>query len=205
MEQQGNGLRADARRNRERIARGAREAFAVVGPQASFEEIARFTGLGTATIYRRFSSREELIRAAWDQYLDEEVDSAVRLALKADNPWTAIRTLLETVLKSVVTERNTLVAAYSAFPAGSIITSRFLEPLRQLLERGQAAGLLRPDLDPADLPILVKMVLSAIGTSGVESGVWRRYVTLVLDAMGTGERTPLPVMTPADREAISLP
>src|SRR5690606_39081124 len=56
-------LRADARRNRDRIINAARTAFAERGPEVPMEEIARCAGVGTGTLYRRFPDRESLVRA----------------------------------------------------------------------------------------------------------------------------------------------
>ncbi|MDT5254781.1 MAG: hypothetical protein QOH07_3735, partial [Mycobacterium sp.] len=60
-------LRADAARNAERIVRAAREIYAEFGPEAPIEAIARRAGVGERTLYRRFPTKAELIRAALDQ------------------------------------------------------------------------------------------------------------------------------------------
>ena len=57
-------LRADAQRNRERILEVAREVFARDGAAASLDEIARRSGIGNATLYHRFPTRDELIEAS---------------------------------------------------------------------------------------------------------------------------------------------
>ena len=64
-------LRADARRNQDLIVAAAGEAIAEHGLEASMEEIARRAGVGAATLYRRFPSKQELLRAVLDARLSE--------------------------------------------------------------------------------------------------------------------------------------
>ncbi len=70
-------LRADARRNRERIVAAATEAFADHGADASLEEIARHAGVGIGTLYRRFPTREAL-------YIAVHRAEIARIAQRAD-------------------------------------------------------------------------------------------------------------------------
>src|ERR1700759_4958692 len=55
--------RADAARNRQRILDAARTAFAATGAETSMAEVARRSGVGSATLYRNFASRRELLEA----------------------------------------------------------------------------------------------------------------------------------------------
>src|SRR3954454_23362817 len=62
----GSELRSDAQRNRERIVRAACEVFAEQGLDASLDEVAGRAGVGVATLYRRFPSRDDLIAASFE-------------------------------------------------------------------------------------------------------------------------------------------
>lgn len=64
LNEEGHGMRADARRNRERILKVAMQRFACHGVSTSLEEIAREAGVGAGTLYRHFPSREALLAAA---------------------------------------------------------------------------------------------------------------------------------------------
>src|SRR5262249_41876712 len=64
-------LRADAARNRARILEAAREAFAESGLDVGVEEIARRAGVGKGTLYRRFPTKEALVRAIFEDMLAE--------------------------------------------------------------------------------------------------------------------------------------
>src|SRR4051794_14326066 len=64
-------LRADAARNRTRVLDAARTAFAEAGLDVGVEEIARRAGVGKGTLYRRFPTKEALVRAIFEDILDE--------------------------------------------------------------------------------------------------------------------------------------
>ena len=66
-------LRADAARNAERILRAARDVYGELGPDAPVEAVARRAGVGERTLYRRFPTKSDLIRAALDQSIAEDL------------------------------------------------------------------------------------------------------------------------------------
>ena len=78
-------LRADAARNAERILRAARETYGELGPDAPIEAIARRAEVGERTLYRRFPTKGELIRAALDQSIEEDLMPAINEASDATN------------------------------------------------------------------------------------------------------------------------
>src|SRR4051794_39871605 len=81
-------LRADAARNRARVLDAARAAFAEGGLDVGVEEIARRAGVGKGTLYRRFPTKEALVRAIFDDIL-EEIARLVEEADAEPDPWTA--------------------------------------------------------------------------------------------------------------------
>src|SRR5689334_23961309 len=83
-------LRADARRNRQRIVEGACAVFRERGLDVPLEEIADRAGVGIATLYRRFPTREELIAAVFEAQL-LEVATAAEEALESADAWTGFR------------------------------------------------------------------------------------------------------------------
>jgi len=66
------------------------------------------------------------------------------------------------------------------------------EALGDLLREGQRAGRIRADLVADDLPRLVAMLYGVLSTMDADSGGWRRYVALIIDAIAIDERVPLP-------------
>src|SRR5919199_2999337 len=81
-------LRADAARNRDRVLRAARDAFAESGLEVGVEEIARRAGVGKGTLYRRFPTKEALVNAIFEDRLDELEALAARAEREGD-AWAA--------------------------------------------------------------------------------------------------------------------
>ena len=90
-----NGLRIDAVRNVERIVSAAELVFARAGSNASMDDIAAAAGLGIATVYRRFPSKEQLLNAVLDRRFDHVVVSALRRSGDIADPREVMRVALE--------------------------------------------------------------------------------------------------------------
>src|SRR5579884_949937 len=88
-----SGLRRDAERNRSQIVTAAHEVFAARGLDAPLEEIARRAGVGIATLYRRFPTRQSLIEAVFGTRLEQMVQAAEE-ALAMGDAWEAFSTYL---------------------------------------------------------------------------------------------------------------
>ncbi|MET7339483.1 hypothetical protein [Nonomuraea sp. NPDC005650] len=152
--------------------------------------------MGIATLYRRFPEREELIRAAIDQIMAEMISPATEQALGDENPRRGLVTLLEAAMSVAARERNTLAAAKDMRAITAEVADRFFESLTLLTRRGQQAGLIRADLLPDDLRTIVGMLIGALWTTDPDSDGWRRYVTLLLDALSPSAASPLPAAAP---------
>ncbi len=189
-------LRADAARNAERILRAAREVYGELGPEAAIETIAHRAGVGERTLYRRFPTKAELIRAALDQCIAEDLAPTIEMGRKATDPLEGIAQLIDAAISLGARERGLLTAARMAGSLTPDISKALYEALAELAVRGQRAGVVRADLAPADLPRLVTMLHSVLWTMDAGSDGWRRYVALMLDAISVGVRRPLPPAAP---------
>ena len=184
-------LRADAARNAERILRAAREVYAECGPDAPLEEIARRAGVGIRTLFRRFPSKAELVRALIDQSIAEHITPAIERALADDNPLLGLATAMEAALSMAAREHSTLAAAMHAGSLTAEVSAPFYDSLAELTRRAQQAGLIRADLVPDDLPRIMAMLVGVLWTMDPNSDGWRRYLALVFDALtGTGSLPP---------------
>lgn len=85
--------RADARRNRERILRAAREVFSTEGREVQMPEVARAAGVGVGTLYRHFPAKEDLVRALIQDKV-QAVAEALRQALTREDPWESVEWLV---------------------------------------------------------------------------------------------------------------
>jgi AcrR family transcriptional regulator len=185
-------LRADAARNAERILRAAREVYGELGPDASVEAIARRAGVGERTLYRRFPTKGELIRAALDQSVAEDLTPAIEKARRASDPLRGLAQLIEAAISLGAREHNLLTAAHRAGSLTPDLSTALYETLDELARRGQQAGVVRADLVADDLPRLIAMLHSVLFTMDSGSDGWRRYVALMLDAIAVDKRRSLP-------------
>jgi AcrR family transcriptional regulator len=196
-------LRADAARNAERIVRAARDVYGELGAEAPVEAIARRAGVGERTLYRRFPTKAELVRAALDQCIAEDLTPIIEAVRKTVDPLEGLAQLIEAAISLGAREHNLLTAARRAGSLTSDISTALIEALTELADRGRRAGVVRADLAAADLPRMIAMLHSVLWTMDAGSDGWRRYVALMLDAISAGERRPLPPVATLRFEAES--
>nr|WP_239028487.1 TetR/AcrR family transcriptional regulator [Pseudonocardia acidicola] len=190
-------MRADAARNHERLVRAARAVFQESGTAAApLEEVARRAGVGVATLYRRFAGRDELVAAVFEQYFAEEIEPLAERAARAADPWAGLVEMLDAAVATVAAHRAILGAAKDAGAITAGTVGRFLGPLADVLDRAQATGVVRADLELRDLSAVVLMVVSTLGPPGLAdpcaagpgspaelAARRRRYLGLVLDGL----------------------
>jgi AcrR family transcriptional regulator len=185
-------LRADAARNVERILRAARDVYGELGADAPIEAVARRAGVGERTLYRRFPTKADLVRAALDQSIAEDLTPVMETARRADDALRGLAQLVEAAISLAAREHNLLTAAHRAGALTADISDSLNHALHELVRRGQLAGLVRADLVADDLPRLIAMLYGVLPTMDSTSDGWRRYVALILDAVSISERQPLP-------------
>jgi AcrR family transcriptional regulator len=173
-------LRADAQRNLGRVLEAAAEAFAAHGPDVSVDEIARRAGVGHATVFRRFPTKDALIVAVLRDRL-EEVAALARAALADDDPDAAFTGFVHALVEIHARDRG----LYECFDrCQKEEEAQEVEALmRQLVERAQQAGAVRRDVDAADVPNLIGAAIRS-----ARDGRSRVYVDVVL----AGLRSPAP-------------
>jgi AcrR family transcriptional regulator len=185
-------LRADAARNAERILRAARDVYGELGPEAPIEAVARRAGVGERTLYRRFPTKGELVRAALDQCIAEGLTPTIKAVRAGTDPLEGLAQLIDAAISLGARERNLLTAARSAGSLTPDVSTALYDALNELARRGQQAGVVRADLVPADLPRMIAMLHSVLWTMDAGHDGWRRYVVLMLDAISVDHRRPLP-------------
>ncbi|AFS14337.1 MULTISPECIES: TetR/AcrR family transcriptional regulator [Mycobacterium] len=185
-------LRADAARNVERILRAAREVYGELGPDAPVEAVARRAGVGERTLYRRFPTKADLVLAALEQSIAEDLTPVIDAARRATDPLRGLTQLIEAAISLGAREHSLLAAARRAGSLTSDISMSLNAALAELAREGQRLGRIRADLVSDDLPRLIAMLFSVLSTMDSDSDGWRRYVALVVDAISVDERRPLP-------------
>jgi AcrR family transcriptional regulator len=183
----GRPLRADARRNRDKLLAAATEAFAAEhGQEVALETIAAQAGVGIGTLYRHFPNRDALVVAAYRHEVDALARAAGELLreLPADQ---ALRTWLARFAAYVATKRAMGEALRSAVASDSPLFAetreQILGALRMLLDAGAASGTLRADIDALD----VMRVINGIWYQPPGAS-WQADVTRMLDLIIDGLR-----------------
>jgi AcrR family transcriptional regulator len=162
-------VRADARRNRERLLRVAADAFATGGLAVPLDDIAKRAGVGPGTLYRHFPTREALFEAVVRDRLLGLVDAA-RSVREADDAGAALFGFLERLVAEAGPKRDLIDALAGAgvdVRATLAATGADLRTeIGHLLTRAQHQGAVRPDLTTADLTALLSGLLLALHPSG---------------------------------------
>tara|TARA_B100000678_G_scaffold97189_1_gene81304 strand:+ start:113 stop:685 length:573 start_codon:yes stop_codon:yes gene_type:complete len=162
----GRKLRADAQANRLKLMDAAKLVFGRGDERASLEAVAREAGVGIATLYRNFPTREDLYEAVYSREVDDMTSLAETLR-DAPDPVAAIRRWLHTLIDLVATKRGLVAGlAINAETMSSIsmrMGQRLAHALDQLVARGIAESMLREDVSGMDL------LSAVIGTCIVRS------------------------------------
>jgi len=179
-------MRADARRNYERLVEAARGVFAESGTETSMEAIAKHAGVGIGTLYRHFPKRIDLVEAVYLEDVDTLTAAAERLVGELA-PWGALVAWLDAFVRYSETKRILLSELHEAFEKNpqmkSICRGRIRGALATVLERAQEAGVVRRDLDSEDL-------MQLLGPMCMNSALTReqsqRLLKMIADGLKSG-------------------
>jgi AcrR family transcriptional regulator len=149
-------LRADARRNRERLLEVAEAVFTAKGTAASTEEIAREAGVGVGTVFRHFPTKEALIAEVYSRLLRRLGETAREMADREDAGAAFYEVILLIIGRAQAKNAfaDALTEAGVEIPqpaAGADGRSLLADTLDGLMRRAQAAGAVRPDMGPEEL------------------------------------------------------
>jgi len=179
-------LRADARRNRERILASARAAFAESGADAQIDDVARHAGVGVGTVYRHFPTKQALLTELVRQTFRLFTEWA-REALEAGGePFALIEGLLRRIAETAAGDVGVQYALASSAAQAARSEARaeqdeLIAVIAELVERARRAGTIRPGIEATDIAMLICGVVSAMGPRpGFD---WRRHLDLVIDAL----------------------
>jgi len=196
------GRQAEAARNHERLMRAAREVLAAT-PDAPVADVASHAGVGVATLYRRYASREALVAETWLESV-REVEAQARVALDRARmfPWGAF---VGFMTASVASGMGALAAALAEADApadGLVAAERSMNAaVGELLKVAQDAGAVRPDIGVEDVRLLFEQLHAVRAADAArEATLRRRYLDLVLQALRAPGAAPLPGPAPAAAE-----
>ncbi|GAA3397015.1 TetR/AcrR family transcriptional regulator [Cryptosporangium minutisporangium] len=180
-------LRADARRNRERVLRTAQQLFATEGLGVSLDEIARRAGVGPGTVHRHFPAKEALYLAVATDMLQALVAEAEAL-VAGDDPaalFSLLSRMITTGAENAAVKSALTAAEFDLRTAAPDLAAALTRHVADLLERSRAAGSVRPDATADEVMALVAGAFAAIRHAGAETSRERsaHLAQLILDGL----------------------
>jgi AcrR family transcriptional regulator len=172
-------LRADARRNRERVLKAARAVFSAQGREAHLEDVARRAKVGVGTVYRHFPTKDALLEAL----AREQFEILTRWSLEAEavpDAWAAFNAMIWRGAELQASDRALMEAVAEFKPSVARQAEELHASTERLLRRAQAAGAVRADATGED----VRLMMCGLGSVMQMAGDgWRRYLTVMLDGL----------------------
>jgi AcrR family transcriptional regulator len=179
-------LRADAQRNLESILEAAAAAFAENGLEACVADIARRAGVGQATIFRRFETKEDLIEAVVARKMVVLLEHAEQAAGRK-RAWDGLREFMTFGVEVQMTDRGLFEVVADRLVRDERLLAlheQIFEVVGGLVERAKAEGDLRRDIQPQDFPVLVCATAQAgLTVRSADPELWRRYLQILLDGL----------------------
>jgi AcrR family transcriptional regulator len=147
--------RADARRNEENLLNAAAAVFVASGVEAPIRDIAAKAGVGTATIYRHFPTRADLIIAVYRHQVEALAEAGPALRASSATPYAALGRWIDLFVDFVVTKQGLAAVLQSDDPCFDPLHSYFLDRLvpvcAELLDAAAESGEIRSGLDAYEL------------------------------------------------------
>jgi AcrR family transcriptional regulator len=199
-----SGRRAQAARNDQLILKAARAVF-VADPAAPVAAVAEQAGVGMGALYRRYPSKEDLLRRLAGDGLRRYLAEAQAALADHGDPWAAFARFMGRIVDAD-THSLTVRLAGTFTPTQDLYddAATAQELNVALLERTKAAGAVRSDLDVNDLTFVFEQVASIrLGDPDRTRQLRHRYLALLLDGLHTPAPEPLPGPPPTLQEVSS--
>lgn len=182
--QEPRAMRADARRNRERIIAVAKEVFAIDGLDAQMDDVAAKAGVGVGTVYRHFPTKEALMGEMVRQKFALILEHA-REGLEQDGePFEVFANVLrrncEVTAKDAGAQYALMSAGEEVWEYAAQVRAELDVVIQTLIRRAQTAGTMRPDFSSGDMPMVMCGVSASMAAGSWD---WRRHLEILLDGL----------------------
>jgi len=178
-------LRADARRNRERILEAAKDVFGEQGADAQMDDVARRAGVGVGTVYRHFPNKDvlmgELVTEKFRTFTEQG-----REALEEKDAWAGLCGLLERTAEHMsenVALQDALRTTSAAFEYAEPARLELNAVLDRLVKRAQREGKLRKDLKTDEIGMLMGGLCASMSGPPLVQRDWRRHLQILIDGL----------------------
>ncbi|MDT0406697.1 MULTISPECIES: TetR/AcrR family transcriptional regulator [Streptomyces] len=196
-------LRVDAQRNLEHVLRAAREVFGELGYGAPMEDVARRARVGVGTVYRRFPSKDVLVRRIAEEETSRLTEQARAALGQEDEPWSALSRFLRTsvasgagrllppqVLRVGVAEEHprlpqqrTQASEELRLVADDAGASELLSVVGQLVDRARGAGALRADVSVSDVLLVIATPAPSLPDAAQQAAASSRLLDILLEGL----------------------
>jgi AcrR family transcriptional regulator len=180
-------LRADARRNREKILAAAAAAFGQGGLESQVEDIARRAGVGVGTVYRHFPTKDALVTALAEAHSERLADTVEAALEEGGDPWDVFAAAIWRAAEPAAADVAwcEIIAGHPSAAAGALRgQQRLAAATATLLERAQAAGRMRADATVHDVQAIMCGLGHVAAAQRTGSALdWRRYLEIALDGL----------------------
>ena len=187
-------LRADARRNRERVLEAAEVLFAEEGLKVQIEQVAQRAGVGVGTVCRNFPTKQDLVEAVLTGMCQALLDGA-RAALLEPDAGAAFGSFCAAMAEFQVRHRafaEEMANGLDMPSSARSVKQELHEVVDQLVARAQACGALRDDIGSGDILMLFSGIAHAASVAGEGAPVLRqRYLGILLDGLRPLQPSPL--------------
>jgi AcrR family transcriptional regulator len=176
-------LRADARRNRERILEAARRVFGEHGASAQIDDVAAEAGVGVGTVYRHFPNKEALFTALVAEKFELFNQHAETAADVADS-WEAFAGMLRAHAQAMVDDASVreVMARVPQELDAEAAQEAYAETAGRIIARAVDDGALRDDFALADVPMVMCGVTHLVDAD-IPGADWRRLLEIVLEGL----------------------
>ncbi|WP_431236241.1 TetR/AcrR family transcriptional regulator (plasmid) [Mycolicibacterium psychrotolerans] len=194
------GRYEQARRNDYAVIAAAREVF-IENPEAKMADVAHRAGVGQASLYRRYRTKNELLNLVCADGLNAAAADAESALRASGDPWEVFGAFMVRFLQSGAGAQ--LILAGSFVPDESLIAlgGRVSRLVQQVVDRAIAAGVLRSDITGSDLPLLAAQLGSMRSANKLrDRELQRRYLGVILDGLRAPAHSQLPGRAPDQEE-----
>ena len=181
-------LRADARRNREKVVAAAAAAFAETGLDAQVEDIARQAGVGVGTLYRHFPTKDALVAALAEEHFERLADTVEAALEERGDGWETFAATIWRIADTVAADVAwcEIVGGHPTRGPGGARPGSIAWPpsTSTLLARAQESGAMRADVTFADISTIMCGFghIAAAQRAGAALD-WKRYLDIALDGL----------------------
>ena len=196
-----SGRRAQAARNDEKILEAAREVF-LANPSAPIADVAKRAGVGISALYRRYPSKEDLLRELCADGLRRYIGAAESAVADEGDPWAAFAGFMERVVAADAASLTQRLAGTFEPNEDLYRAATYAGELNEkVFDRAQRAGAIRADAEVNDLGLIFEQLASIrLGDRDRTHALRRRYLALALDGLRAHPQDPLPGPAPTGEE-----